>query len=68
MPYERLEETVRLIARHPDDPGKHEVIAGCLEDIEDRWRQGQITLRQRLRLYGILLRATVSCRSPAMAR
>jgi hypothetical protein len=60
--FERLEATVALIARHADYPGKHEVVAGCLEEIEGRWERGELTLPQRFRLYAILLVGTASPR------
>jgi hypothetical protein len=40
MSFERLERTVTLIARHADYPGKHEVVAESMGDIDDRWRRG----------------------------
>jgi hypothetical protein len=67
MPFERLLETVTIIARHRDYPGKQDVIARCLDDIEHRWRQGRLTQLQRLRLYALLVAATAVRRSPAMA-
>jgi hypothetical protein len=56
--FERLEQAVNLIARHADYSGKQAVVAGCLDDIEDRWEQGQLTLEQRFRLSAILIRGT----------
>jgi hypothetical protein len=53
--FERLERTVTLIAHHARYPGKLEAIADCLQDIDDRWERGQLTLQQRFRLYAILL-------------
>ena len=53
--FERLEQCVTIIARHPNYPSKHEVVAECLEDIEDRWLRGQISLEQRFQLSAILL-------------
>jgi hypothetical protein len=63
--FERLQESVTIIARHADFPGKQQVVAECLDDIEDRWRQGQLTLEQRFQLYATLLRGT--CAAPAHA-
>ena len=61
--FERLERAVTIIALHPDYPGKHEAIAECLEDIEGRWRRGQLSLQQRLRLLSLLVQnAAVPCR------
>jgi hypothetical protein len=57
-PFDRLEETVTMIARHADCAGKSEIIANCLEDIEDRWQRGELTLTQRFRLYAILVTGT----------
>jgi hypothetical protein len=67
--FERLEWAVTIIALHADYPGKQEAIAACLDDIEDRWLRGQLTLEQRLRLLCLLVRcATVPRRrDPRMA-
>jgi hypothetical protein len=56
LPFERLERTTNLIARHADYPGKQAVVADCLDDIEDRWARGLLTLEQRFRLCAILIR------------
>jgi hypothetical protein len=56
--FERLEQTVNLIARHADYSGKQAAVAECLEDIEDRWSRGLLTLEQRFRLCAILIRGT----------
>ena len=61
--FERLVQTITLIARHADYRGKQEVVAECLVDIEDRWSQGQLTLEQRFRLCAILIRGTASRRA-----
>jgi hypothetical protein len=53
--FERLQQSVTMIARHMDFPGKQEILAECLEDIEDRWQQGWLTLEQRFQLHSILL-------------
>jgi hypothetical protein len=58
MSFERLELAVTIIARRLDHPGKREVVADCLGDIEGRWRRGELDLGQRLRLYALLLRAS----------
>ena len=60
--FERLEQAVTIIARHADYPGKHEAVAECLDDIEDRWRRGHLTLEQRFQLSAILFRGTTSRR------
>lgn len=41
--FERLAESVDLIAHHPDCPGKFQIVEQCAEEIEDRLRSGQIT-------------------------
>ena len=64
--FERLEQTVTIIARHADYPGKEQVVAECLDDIEDRWRQGQLSLEQRFRLYTILLQGTSQALTPGV--
>ena len=56
--FERLEQTATMIARHAEYPGKAQVVAECLDDIEDRWEQGQLSLEQRFQLYAVLLRET----------
>ena len=58
--FERLEQAVTIIARHADYPGKQETVAECLDDVEDRWRRGHLTLVQRFRLTAILIRGTAS--------
>lgn len=65
--FERLERSVTNIVRHPDYPGKQENLAECLEDIEDRWQRGQLTLEQRFRLYAILLRGNSATPAHATA-
>jgi hypothetical protein len=57
--FERLEKTATFIIQHPDYPGKKEVVADCLEDIEERWQKGQLLLEQRFRLYAILLKVAM---------
>jgi hypothetical protein len=64
--FERLEQTATMIAQHAEYPGKTQVVAECLDDIEDRWTQGQLSLEQRFQLYAVLLRGT-SKRSVAAA-
>jgi hypothetical protein len=63
--FERLQESVTIIARHADFPGKQQIVAKCLDDIEDRWQQGHLTLEQRFQLYSILLRRTSAGRALA---
>ena len=58
LSFERLEQTATMIAQHAEYPGKAKVVAECLDDIEDRWRQGQLSLEQRFQLYAVLLRET----------
>jgi hypothetical protein len=58
--FERLEQAVTIIAQHADYPGKREAVAECMDDIEDRWSQGLLTLGQRFRLSAILIRGTAS--------
>jgi hypothetical protein len=67
--FDRLEQTVTVIAQHADYSGKQEVVADCLDDIEDRWGRGLLTLEQRFRLCAILIKGTVSRRdrTPATA-
>ena len=60
--FERLEQTVTIIARHLEYPGKAEVVADCLQEIDSRWERGQLTLQQRFRLYAILVAGAVSRR------
>jgi hypothetical protein len=56
--FERLEKSVTIIARHADYPGKNDVVAECLNDVERRWRRGELTSEQRLRLVVILERSS----------
>jgi hypothetical protein len=58
LSFERLEQTTTLIAQHAEYPGKARVVAECMDDIDDRWRQGQLSLEQRFQLYAVLLRET----------
>jgi len=62
MPYEfeRLEQTVGMIKRHPYYPGKEVVLDECLEDIDERYRLGRLTAEQRGRLREILLESLVN--------
>ena len=53
--FERLANTVGMIKRHPYYPGKELLLDECLEDIDDRYRNGRLTAEQRGRLRGILL-------------
>jgi hypothetical protein len=41
-------------------PGKQQVVAECMDDIEDRWSRGLLTLEQRVQLCAILLREMAS--------
>jgi hypothetical protein len=50
----RLEWAAGVIARHPDYPGKSEVLQRCREDIERRFRLGILTDAQRARLHSVL--------------
>jgi len=52
--FDRLEQTVGMIKRHPYYPGKELVLDECLEDIDDRFRRGRLTAEQRGRLRQIL--------------
>jgi hypothetical protein len=52
--FSRLEQTMCLIARHPFYPGKQQVVDECLEELEERVRQGTLTVEQRCHLVGIL--------------
>ena len=56
--FERLEQTATMIAQHADYLGKEQVVAECLDEIDDRWRQRELTLKQRFQLYAVLLRET----------
>jgi hypothetical protein len=52
--YERLEQTVGMIKRHPYYPGKELLLDECLEDIDERYRSGRLTAEQHGRLREIL--------------
>jgi hypothetical protein len=53
--YLGLFRTVNLIARHPDFPGKSDAMIECVEDIEERSREGRLSPEQRDELLAILL-------------
>jgi hypothetical protein len=53
--FRRLEWATALIARHPTYPGKQGVVQQCLEEIEDRFRQGTLSSQQRSELLSILM-------------
>jgi hypothetical protein len=66
--FERLEQAVSIITHHVDYSGKQEAVAECLDDIEDRWTRGLLTLDQRFRLCAILNRGTSSRRDRQLTR
>jgi len=43
-----------MIARHPDFPGKRDMVEECAEDIVERSRQGRLTPSQRDELLALL--------------
>ena len=49
-----LVRTVYLFARHPDFPGKSEAVIECIEDIEERSREGRLSPVERDELLAIL--------------
>ena len=54
LTFKRLERTISLIARHPFYPGKGEVVHECLDDLEERYREGLLTDEQKSILVSIL--------------
>ena len=52
--FERLEQTIGMIKRHPYYPGKELLVNECLRDIDERYRLGRLTGEQRGRLRSIL--------------
>jgi hypothetical protein len=52
--FERLEQAIGMIKRHPYFPGKEQVVDDCLRDIDERHRLGRLTDEQRGRLRAIL--------------
>jgi len=52
--FERLAESVDLIARHVDYPGKQEVVERCAQEIEELFQTGQINCSQEGLLLEIL--------------
>jgi len=52
--FDRLEQTIGMINRHPYYPGKELVVDECLRDIDERHRRGRLTDEQRCRLRAIL--------------
>jgi hypothetical protein len=53
--FERLQETVGLIARHADYPGKRQMVERCQEEVEDLTNSGRITSSQGEALQEILM-------------
>ncbi|MGC8640329.1 MAG: hypothetical protein ACP5XB_10690 [Isosphaeraceae bacterium] len=53
--FERLLETVGLIARHADYPGKGQVVERCREEVEEMSSAGAINSAQAEILRNILL-------------
>lgn len=50
LTFKRLERAISLIARHPFYPGKNEVVQDCLDELEERYREGSLTQEQKLLL------------------
>ena len=61
--FTRLERTISLIARHPFYPGKSEVVDECLDDLEERYREGLLTHEQKTIL--VLILTTEESNQPA---
>ena len=53
--YHRLEEAAYLVARHPDYPGKGDVVRSCMSEIESRYRMGSLDRAQSNHLIAILM-------------
>ena len=53
--FERLLESMGLIARHADFPGKRQVVERCREEVEDLTSSGVISSAQGETLQEILL-------------
>ena len=67
LSFERLTQVATIIAQHVDYAGKHEAVAECLEDIENRWANGLLTLEQRFELCAILVRGNALRRDSSLA-
>ena len=52
--YRGLMRVAGMIARHPDYPGKRDVVEECAEDIVERSHRGRLTPFQRDELLAIL--------------
>ena len=52
--YQGLIRVAGMIARHPDYPGKRDVVEECAEDIVERSHRGRLTPSQRDELLAIL--------------
>jgi len=52
--FERLVETVGLIARHPDYPGKSRMVQDCHWEVEDLAHSGRINASQAEVLRSVL--------------
>ena len=55
LEYQGLLRAVKLVASHPDFPGKREAVEECVGDLVERSRQGRLTPVQRSELMTILL-------------
>jgi hypothetical protein len=53
--YHRLSTVVGLIARHPQYPGKAQVLQECMRDIESRHSRGRLTAAEKSHLISVLL-------------
>ncbi len=53
--FDRLVGAVSYIVGHADTPEKPLAVSECLDDIEDRFTQGDLSLGQRRRLFTVLL-------------
>ena len=63
--FKRLERTVNLIARHPYYPGKPEAVHDCLDDLEERYRDGSLTHEQKSILVSLLTSEDDNSSEPA---
>ena len=52
--FERLEESVGLIVRHPDFPGKPAAVEQCADEIDELIRDGRLTGEQAGKLLDLV--------------
>ncbi len=62
--FQILRHAVEIIAQHRDYPGKQDLVKDGLDDIDDHYRRGRLTVEEKERLRSILLSGTDRLRLP----